>query len=247
MNIQKFLLTRRFELPAKLLSVPAVSVFQSCGMKHFPAPPTYDHVEIPERPKLRFVDKVPYYAPGIKAPKMQKKLRLMRGPETVHNFLIHKQYGIMALGGGRLKWQHFEMMRLAIGRKIDPQRMFAVWRVDSPWQPLTRKGQGQRMGGGKGAIDHYVTPIKAGRIIVEVGGKCEYKEVEGFLRDVAMKLPFQAMAVSQEIMDKEKKEEEWREKNNQNYYTMKYVMQNNLGGCQRWMSPFDFKFLGKYL
>lgn len=32
------------------------------------------------------------------------------------------------------------------------------------------------MGGGKGAIDHYVTPIKAGRVIIEVGGHCEYFE-----------------------------------------------------------------------
>ena len=39
------------------------------------------------------------------------------------------------------------------------------------------QGQGHRMGGGKGAIDHYVTPIKAGRVIMEVGGHCEYFEV----------------------------------------------------------------------
>ncbi|RZC37690.1 39S ribosomal protein L16, mitochondrial, partial [Asbolus verrucosus] len=198
-------------------SVPAVTLLQSCGIKHYPPPPNYDHVEFPERAKLKFMDKVPFMQPGIRAPKMQKKLRLMRGPETVHNFLLHKQYGIMALGGGRLKWCHFDMMRLNIGRKIDPDRMFAIWRVDAPWQPVTKKGQGQRMGGGKGAIDHYVTPIKA------------------------------AMAVSQEMLDKMKEEEKYAEENNQNYYTMKYVMQNNIGGCHKWMSPFDFKFLGKYL
>lgn len=33
------------------------------------------------------------------------------------------------------------------------------------------------MGGGKGAIDHYVTPIKSGRVIIEVGGPVEYAEV----------------------------------------------------------------------
>lgn len=33
------------------------------------------------------------------------------------------------------------------------------------------------MGGGKGSIDHYVTPIKAGRVIIEVGGHCEFFEV----------------------------------------------------------------------
>lgn len=112
------------------------------------------------------MDKVPQYAPGIRPPKMQKKLKLMRGPEPVHNFLLHKQYGIMALTGGRIKWGHMEVIRLTIGRKIDTNRMFAIWRIDSPWQPITKKGQGMRMGGGKGAIDHYVTPVKPGMLLV---------------------------------------------------------------------------------
>jgi len=31
----------------------------------------------------------------MRAPKMQKRLRYMRGPEEIHNFLLHKQYGII--------------------------------------------------------------------------------------------------------------------------------------------------------
>ena len=63
---------------------------------------------------------------------MQKRLKLMRGPELVHNTLLHKQYAIIATGGGRLKWGHLEMLRLGIGRKMDTNRMFAIWRVDAP-------------------------------------------------------------------------------------------------------------------
>lgn len=33
------------------------------------------------------------------------------------------------------------------------------------------------MGAGKGNIDHYVTPVKHGQVIVEVGGLFEYFEV----------------------------------------------------------------------
>lgn len=33
------------------------------------------------------------------------------------------------------------------------------------------------MGRGKGPIDHYVTPVKAGQVIFEVGGTIEYFEV----------------------------------------------------------------------
>lgn len=203
-------------------------------------------VEPAERPKLRMFEKVPQYPPNLRPPKMQKKLRFMRGPELVHNTLLHKQYGIVATGGGRLRWGHLEMLRLTIGRKMDTNRMFAIWRVQAPWQPVTKKGQGQRMGGGKGSIDHYVTPVKAGRVILEVGGKCEYAEVKGFLENVAAKLPFKAMAVSQEMLDQMKAEEERREEENINPFTMKYVIQNNLSGCHKWVSPVDYKWFGKY-
>lgn len=33
------------------------------------------------------------------------------------------------------------------------------------------------MGAGKGSIDHYATPVKAGQVIIEVGGEIEYFEV----------------------------------------------------------------------
>lgn len=33
------------------------------------------------------------------------------------------------------------------------------------------------MGGGKSAINHYVTPLKSGRVIVEVGGHIEFIQV----------------------------------------------------------------------
>lgn len=236
MNVQKFIFQ----------SSPIFNLTLLRGIKYFPPPITYPDIEIPEKVKLRFMDKVPQLPPNVRAPKMQKRLKLMRGPETVHNTLMYHQYGIMALGGGRLKFGHLDMMRLTVGRKMDVNRMFAVWRVDAPWQPITKKGQGQRMGGGKGAIDHYVTPIKAGRIILEVGGKCEFLEVKDFLEDLAKKLPFKAMAVSQDILDKMMKKEEENEKNNCNPYTMKYLIQNNMGGCHRWLSPYDLKWFGKY-
>jgi hypothetical protein len=31
------------------------------------------------------------------------------------------------------------MIRMGILRKIDQKRMFAIWRVDPPWQPVTKK------------------------------------------------------------------------------------------------------------
>ena len=134
-----------------------------------------------------------------------------------------------------------------MSRKMDQKNMFAIWRVDPPWQPLTRKGQGKRMGGGKGSIDHYVTPVKAGRVILEVGGKCEFTETLHFLREVAEKLPFKAKAVSYEMMEAEKVENEQLAKANLNPYTAEYLIKNNIGGCHQWISPYDKKWFFKYV
>lgn len=86
----------------------------------------------------------------------------------------------------------------------------------SPIQGHHPQGYGAAHGGGKGAIDHYVTPVKAGRLIVEVGGRCEFQEVQGILNQVAHKLPFPAKAVSRETLEKIQKDQEERERNNQN-------------------------------
>lgn len=67
------------------------------------------------------------------------------------------------------------------------------------------------------------------------------------LRIVAERLPFKAEAVSYEIMEKKAVKEKWLEENNQNYYTMKYIIQNNMGGCHKMLSPFDHRWHGKYL
>lgn len=187
---------------------------------------------LPEKPKLKFVNKVPNFK---KAKKEMKKLRDIQGPAKAANTFTTGQYAIVvsafifyigyiscsvleiafnikpsvtvllkvsslflrlsdaqALGGGYLHWGHIEMIRLTINRKMDSRTTFARWRINGPYKPITRKGLGQRMGGGKGAIDHYVTPVRYGRLIVEVGGKVELEEVEHILTEVARKLPFPA-------------------------------------------------------
>ncbi|XP_032683258.1 39S ribosomal protein L16, mitochondrial [Odontomachus brunneus] len=228
-------------------SLKSTSVTQTAGLKVFPPPKEIGEIEYPERRKLRVIEKVPQFPPGLRAPTMQKRLRYMRGPENVHNFLMYRQYGIMATIGGRLKHNHFEMIRMKLLRNLDQDRMFAIWRVDAPWQPVTKKGTGHRMGGGKGSIDHYVTPIKAGRIIIEVGGTCEYFEVKRVLERIASILPFKAMAVSQEILDQKEAKENWLEENNDHLWTWKYMVKNNMIGCHKWISPSDKKWFNKHL
>ena len=138
------------------------------------------------------------------------------------------------------------MIRLTINRKIDESRMFAIWRLDPPWQPITKKGQGHRMGSGKGAINHYVTPLRADRIIVEIGGKCEFREVQKILRQVAKLLPFKARVVNREMLEEKAKTEKFIEENNLNPFTFKHCARNNMLGCKTWLSPYDYLWHGKH-
>ncbi|XP_065558581.1 large ribosomal subunit protein uL16m-like isoform X2 [Artemia franciscana] len=206
----------------------------------------FDHVELPQQRRLTFLPKVPVYPIGIRPPKMQKRIIEMRGPEIVNTELIHKQYGIVAEQGGRMKWGHYEMLRLGIIRKMDQRRMFAEWRIDAPWKALTKKGQGKRMGGGKGSISEYCHPIRSGRIIIEVAGRCEFEEVKGFLNMLAEKLPFKAKVVNYEMMQKEKEQKQLLEKLNENEYSRKYFIRNNVLGCWDYVSPYEVEWDGRF-
>lgn len=145
-----------------------------------------------------------------------------------------------------MRWGHFEMMRLTLNRKFDARTTFSVWMVEAPSKPITRKGLGQRMGGGKGAVDHYVTPVKTDQLILEVGGHCEFAEVLPVLEQVAKKLPFPAKAVSRESLKLMREEVLEKERNNQNPWTFEHLVTRNMLGCRKYMSPYDLQYKGRY-
>ena len=41
-----------------------------------------------------------------------------------------------------------------------------LFRVDAPYKPITDHGTGKRMGGGKGSIDEYATPVRLATLSV---------------------------------------------------------------------------------
>lgn len=213
------------------------------GLKTYEVPPDYSGVVLPEKRKLKFFDKVPNLK---KVKKERKKLEDIQGPTKTADSFNSGQYGIVALGGGYLHWGHLEMIRLTINRKMDARSTFAKWRIKGPYKPITRKGLGQRMGGGKGAIDHYVTPVRCGRLILEVGGKVELGEVEHILTEVARKLPFPAKVVSRESLAAMYQHQRDMEQNNQNPWTFKQIVEGNMLGIRRVLSPFDLRNHGRF-
>jgi len=212
-------------------------------------PAKYENVNMPDRHRLPVTSKVPgIWQSGVsmKPPKQTRELWRMKGEEQVHNELLLGQYGIVALGGGMLKQKHFEVMRLGLGRFLEQGKTFAMYRVDAPYKPITNHGMGKRMGGGKGPIDHYGTPVRAGRIIVEIGGKQSWEEINPWLRDVAKKLPFDAIAVNAEVLRDLREEEQKMVETNENPISFEWLVRNNILDSRRNVSKYDKIWFGKF-
>jgi large subunit ribosomal protein L16 len=69
-----------------------------------------------------------------------------------------------------------------------------VWICVFPDRPVTRRPAEVRMGGGKGAVDHWAAVIKPGRILFEMDGVDEAVAVSA-LRLAAYKLPIRTTVV----------------------------------------------------
>ena len=56
----------------------------------------FSEIEFPaNRRKLKFIERVPQMPTDRRPPKMTKRLSDMRGPEEIHNKLIHGQFAIV--------------------------------------------------------------------------------------------------------------------------------------------------------
>ena len=82
--------------------------------------------------------------------------------------LAFGDFGLKAQEGGWLEEKQLEAARQAIIHQS--KREGKVWIRVVNDRPVTAKGAGVRMGGGKGDIKGYVALVEPGRIILEVGG-----------------------------------------------------------------------------
>ena len=66
------------------------------------------------------------------------------------------------------------------------------------------------------------------------------------MSNIADVLPFEAMAVTQDMLEALKTQEAELEHANTNPYTIEWFLRNNIMDCTRHFSPYDLKFGGKY-
>lgn len=131
-------------------------------------------------------------------PKKVKHRKWQRGrsrgrKETRGAELSFGSFGLKVLDSCWLTARQIEAARRTITRYV--QRGGKLWIRVFPDKPVTKKGIEVPMGGGKGGVDHYVMPVKPGRIIFEMDGVSKEMAKEA-MRRAGHKLPVKTKFVS---------------------------------------------------
>lgn len=107
------------------------------------------------------------------------------------------EYGLKAIGRGRLTARQLEAGRRALTRHV--KRGGKVWIRVFPDKPITKKPLEVRQGKGKGAVEYWVALIQPGRVLYEMEGVTEDLAREAFAL-AAAKLPFKTTFVKRSVM-----------------------------------------------
>lgn len=99
---------------------------------------------------------------------------------------------MQALSAAYVDSRQIEAARKAISHFT--KRGGKTWIRIFPDKPITQRPPELTMGGGKGAVDHYVFPVKPGRILFELDGLSEKIAVEA-LKKAGHKLPVKTRVV----------------------------------------------------
>ena len=107
------------------------------------------------------------------------------------------EYGLKAIGRGRLTARQIEAGRRAMTRRI--RRGGKIWIRVFPDKPITKKPLEVRQGKGKGSVEYWVALVQPGKVLYEMQGVPEEVAREA-LTLAAAKLPFKTVFVKRTAM-----------------------------------------------
>lgn len=116
-----------------------------------------------------------------------------KGIETRGTELAFGSFGLKAMEARWVDSKQIEAARRAMTKHV--QRGGKIWIRIFPDKPITKRPPETTLGGGKGAPDHYVFPVRPGRILFEMDGVIESVAREALLRAGA-KLPLKVRVVT---------------------------------------------------
>jgi large subunit ribosomal protein L16 len=115
-----------------------------------------------------------------------------KGIEVRAAELAFGTYGLKSLETKWITARQIEAARRAVMRYL--KKGGKLWIRIFPDKPVTKKGGEIPMGGGKGSVDHFVFPVRPGRILFELDGIKEDVAREA-LKYAADKLPIKTKFV----------------------------------------------------
>lgn len=118
------------------------------------------------------------------------------GVATRGNSVAFGEWGLKAVGRGRLTARQIESARRAMTRHI--KRGGRVWIRIFPDKPISQKPAEVRMGNGKGNPEYYVAEIQPGKVLFEMDSVAEDIAREAF-RLAAAKLPIACTFVARQF------------------------------------------------
>jgi len=126
----------------------------------------------------------------VKYRKLQKSQR--RGLATSGTTLAFGEFGLKSLENGWIKNTQIESVRVILARQL--HKGGKLWIRIFPDKSITKKPAEVRMGKGKGDLDHWVSVVKRGRILFELGGVPQ-EYAKACFRLAAYKLPLRTKFV----------------------------------------------------
>ena len=129
----------------------------------------------------------------VKHRKWQKGRSRDRVVETRGTRLAFGTIGLKAETAAWVTSRQIEAARRTISNFV--KREGKLWIRIFPDKPVTLRPPEVTMGGGKGAVDHYVFPVRPGRVLFEMDG-VSLEIAREALRLAAHKLPVRTRVVS---------------------------------------------------
>ncbi len=123
---------------------------------------------------------------------MQKGRSRKRLTETRGLTVSFGTFGLQARSAAWITSQQIEAARKAVTHAL--KRGGKVWIRIFPDKPVTKLPPEVTLGGGKGNVDHFVVPVKPGRILFEIDGVSREVAYEA-LRIAGHKLPIRTKVV----------------------------------------------------
>jgi large subunit ribosomal protein L16 len=109
-----------------------------------------------------------------------------KGKSTAGSEIAFGNFALKAMESSWITARQIESARRAMTRYV--QRGGKIWIRIFPDKPVTVHGNESPMGGGKGAVDHFVAVVKKGRILFEMDG-VTLEQAKEAMRLASHKLP----------------------------------------------------------